>query len=253
MSVGLFKGIEKFVVTTVAQFRLFDGVVVLQTLAKAPLSLSRIWEREMNRFLKIFVLVASLQVVGVQVVEAATLFIDPNSQSVVSGSTVSVDVNVGVLGDTQVGAYDFILSYDPSLLTFASLSFGSYLGYDGDPTWEGISYGHASDPGALNVWEVSQLLDLSGQPTDTFKLFSVMFNTKSSGTASLSLSGNILGYDELDNFLGDADGNPISLASIDRASIDIQPNPNNIPEPSSLLLMGLGFAFLRLRYAMVSS
>lgn len=207
----------------------------------------------MNSYLKICGLAASLHFSGIQTIEAATLYIDPSLQSVVSDTLVSVDVKVGDLSGTQVGAYDFILSYDPSLLTFASLGFGGYLGYDGDPTSEGIFYRYTSDPGTLNVWEVSSLIDLSGQPIDTFTLFSVTFNTKSSGTANLSLLGNIDGYDEPDNFLGDAIGAPISLADIDGASIDIQPRQDgNIPEPSSLLLMGLGFALLRWRYAMAS-
>ncbi len=196
----------------------------------------------MNRYLKICGLAASLQFSGMQAIEAATLYIDPGTQSVVSGSSVSVNINVGELGGTQVGTYDFILSYDPSLLTFASLGFGSNLGYDLDSL-----FGFSNDSGALNVWEVSLLDPLSGQP-DSFTLFSVTFNTKSSGTAGLSLSGNILNYVEPDNYLGDAAGDPISLASIDGATIDIQPRQDgNVPEPSSLLLMGLGLPLLRRR------
>lgn len=118
----------------------------------------------MNSFIKICGLVASLQFLGIQAPEAATLSIAPNTQSVTLGQAVSVNVDVGDLGVEQVGAYDFFITYDSGFLTFSGVNFGSFLGYESYPP-QGII--DDSTSGMLNVAEMSLLSDLSAQPASS--------------------------------------------------------------------------------------
>ncbi len=57
--------------------------------------------------------------------------IDPPSQDQLTGATFSVDVVVE--GVSDLGAYEFVLAWDPGVLSFVSVSNGPFLGSTGRP------------------------------------------------------------------------------------------------------------------------
>jgi hypothetical protein len=76
------------------------------------------------------VLIAGFQsVVEKADADGTGMVLDPPSQVVTLGSTV--DVSVVVDGVTNLGAYDFELTYDPNILKFSSVNNTPYLGSTG--------------------------------------------------------------------------------------------------------------------------
>jgi hypothetical protein len=178
---------------------------------------------------------------------AITLAFSPISQTVDFGVQATVEVWVTDLDTTSsppnqavgkyiVGAYDFNILYDPSILSFAGISFGTLLGGGPDNSIQDVDVDAVSNPASLNVAEVSVLSgsDLGSLQASLleFVLFSLNFKAIREGTSLLSFSGNIAPEDD---FLGDEEGNVIALAPTGTGSITV--NPQAAPEPGTLSLM----------------
>lgn len=174
-----------------------------------------------KKFLLISTLFASATA---QAVSGPELTFNPTTQSVELGTQVTVDVVVNFLEPEFVSAYDLTVTYDPSILsvfnagtTFTDLDFldinTSVLG---EITWNSFSF----------LDDVT-LASIQG---DSLTLASIVFDTIGVGTSALSFS-----YDDL---TGSSFG---ALAHItDSGSVTVTSQSNTVPEPATLLLIGLG-------------
>lgn len=170
---------------------------------------------------------------------ALTLSFDPSSQMVASGGTTTVDLNISGLGNfaaTSLGAFLVEVTFDDSLLTFDSVSYGALLG---DPldffetavfTTVGV--------GSVSLDEISFLFDfeLDALQPDSFTLATLSFTGDNEGISAL-------GFGTVD--LSDA-AFPASTLTVDQfigASITVESSggaPQPVPEPSTWLLFGTG-------------
>jgi hypothetical protein len=162
------------------------------------------------------------------------LSIDPSTSRLASGESLDVEIRIAGLDTDDLGAFDFDLSFDPTVLQYQSYSLGVELA-DPDPLFSGL--GDSSDDsvagsGVLTFAEFSTLIDLTGQP-DAFTLASVSFLAQQPGTSSLTLS-NIELYD------GTLSANPLEVSSVINGSV-------TVPVPGTMLLMPLGLGLLAAR------
>ena len=138
-------------------------------------------------------------------VQAISLDFVPSTQQVDIGSTVDVDIVISGLGDftdPSLGVFDLDVIFDPTILSFDSVTFGLLLG---DPSLgEAITVEDASTPGTVNLFEVSLLEGdavtcffcippfLNDLQPSSFTLATLTFDTLSVGTKPAQLLGERL-------------------------------------------------------------
>ncbi|WP_339074816.1 hypothetical protein [Teredinibacter turnerae] len=172
---------------------------------------------------------------------AITIDILPTEQTVLLGDQVGVDIWVSDLGDNfALGDFDFDLTFDSSIISFDSVSFGSGLG----DSWQDYS----STDGLLNLnelsWETAGSL-LTNQPMN-FSLATILFNTEAIGSTQVSFSTVWA--------LGDQWGNPFDFTTSD-GTINVIGGVNPVPLPGSLPLMLSGLiaaGFVRYKKQLLS-
>ncbi len=169
-----------------------------------------------------------------QIVEAISLEFVPDTQTVALGDPVTVDVFASNPGGTLVGAYDFFVNYESSVLTLNTVVFGSALGGPLDSLRDDAE----SSVGTVNLSELSFLTDLTAlqNGADNVLLFTMVFDTDSLGTSALTFSENIAGI--VDGFLGDESGQAIVLDAVGTGDINV------VPVPGAIWLMGSGLLAL---------
>jgi len=158
----------------------------------------------------------------------------PNTQTVLLSGQASVNITASNLQNEYVGAFDFNVGWDTSILSLSSVSFGSALGggflsFQSENTNNGL--------GTSSLAESSFLSNLTTLQTgvDDIILATLVFNTLNVGQSVLSLTGNILGG----GFLGDESGNLLA-ANANTGLINVV----SVPEPKTLFLLGVGFLAL---------
>lgn len=176
--------------------------------------------------------------------QAIAIGLSPSSANIELGNQVDVDLIISDLGDgfaPSLGAFDFNVNFDSTILDFSSLTFGdpilgdqlnlfSYLfGLDS------INGFMEVDDSTVNLFEISLdwPQDLDDFQVDSFTLATLTFNTIGEGTSNLDLNNVIL---------GDAFGAPLT-AEIVNSSVTVIPRTvPSVPEPTTtigLLLLGV--------------
>lgn len=186
-------------------------------------------------FTSILALGAALLALVALPAHAIIITFNPTAQSTTVGSSVDVALVISGLTDgaaPSLSTFDLDLSFDPAILGFSSATFGDpVLGDQLDLFALGSLSSATPGVGTVNLFELSfdSPSDLDALQAGSFTLATLTFNGLSVGTSALGISINAL---------GDSLGDPLS-ASIQSGSITSQ-GTSQIPEPSSLLLLGVG-------------
>ena len=164
---------------------------------------------------------------------AISLEFDPVTQTITEGGKADVEVWLRELNGTLIGVYDIAMTFDPAVLSPSGspLTFGTGLGAP-DNSIKGWTIG----PAFIMVFEVSLLSDLSGQHpgSDELLLFTLSFTGIGTGSSPLTFH---------DVILGDENGEGLTSGNLG-ATVTVEPGQNVVPEPGTLLLLGVGLAGL---------
>jgi hypothetical protein len=178
----------------------------------------------------LFLMLFSMLSVGT-VNAAPILSFDPAAATATRGQSLSIDVLVDPDGE-MIGGYALTLTFDPAILRFQALDFGSALGGPEDSIQDVIDNGIT-----LDVAEVS-LLEPLPQNGNPFRLFTLRFLALTVGDSLLSFS---------DTQLTDALGLALP-ASVMTGLVRVEPSPTGVSTPLislPLMMTGLLLALAR--------
>jgi hypothetical protein len=192
--------------------------------------------------ISVFVLWLAASMLSAPPAEAVPIIsIGPSPTVVHIGDTFTLDV---LIGETDPGpsddvadlfAYQFSVSYDPSLLSATSVSEGSFLSSAG-PTF--FIPGVIDDVAGLITFSAATLLGPIAGASGSGSLLRIEFTALALGTSAVTpLFDALSGDGLLDSAL-----QPIEPVSIEAGRVTVAPAP--VPEPGMLLLLGVGFAAL---------
>ena len=149
--------------------------------------------------------------------------VEPTSQSVVADGTIPV--RIAVSGVADLYAYQFDLTFDPTVLSAVSITEGDFLAPGGST----LFVPGTIDNGAGSIrFTADTLIGSVPGMSGTGTLANVQFQAVAAGTSPLDLANVLL----LDSSLGD-----ISATTAGRS---VEVTPGAIPEPQTLLLVGFG-------------
>ncbi|PYX00216.1 MAG: hypothetical protein DMG89_05410 [Acidobacteria bacterium] len=131
---------------------------------------------------------------GTAFADSVSLSFSPFSQNVTAGQTISVQVQISGLGNfavPSVGSFDLFVSFDPTLLSPTTVTFGSLLGDPNIPQAITASQFSATE---LEFAEVSLLTpgELAALQPGTFVLSTLSFTALTSGTATFKFSAGVV-------------------------------------------------------------
>ncbi len=155
------------------------------------------------------------------------LSVTPSLSNVTVGDTFTLDINIS--GVTDLYSWQLDLDFGPAgLLNASAPTVGGFLG-------GGQTFGYvALDNGSGTITGLFSALSGSSGVSGGGILASIMFDAMFSGTATISLLNIELGDSNLDDIFT---SDPLSATVViaDRG-------PGQIPEPSTLALLGIAFA-----------
>jgi Cohesin domain len=181
---------------------------------------------------------------------AATITMSSTGSTTVIGSSVTVSFQISGLTSAaapSLAAFDLDVTFDPTVLQFASASFidpATALNQLDFPEIGGLGFlGLSSDLGAsVDVFGVSgnSAAVLDSSQAGQFTFVSLAFTTLSAKQTTIAL--NLLDPNLL---FGDAGGNPLS-PTFGRVSSTITPGAFVVPEPGTWTLCGAALPLLLL-------
>jgi len=200
---------------------------------------------EMSRLVAVVWVLACLVCLKAPEAGAVTIALEASSETVDIGESFDVNLNISGLnegGTPSLGVYDIDVLFDASLLALTSVTVGDpVLGEQLALVFPSITFIQPT-AGGVNVFELSldAPADLIALQTDAFTLVTLSFDAVGLGTAEFTPSVAALG-DEL--------GNPLSIDELIGTQVltQIGTQAPPIPEPSAVVLFGLGLAVLRMR------
>jgi hypothetical protein len=162
---------------------------------------------------------------------AATVSLSTSTPSVTIGAPVQVSLDIaGLNGGAApgLGAFDFDILFDASLLSFQSASFGTGLDVFGLGDIQTVT----PRTGAVNLFELAldTPADLIANQAGSFNLATLTFSALAGGTSSLTVGVNAV---------ADAAGNALAVDTVG-TSVTV----SAVPEPESYALMLCGLAIL---------
>lgn len=161
------------------------------------------------------------------------LSLQPSPQTINVGDSASMDLVVSGLGNLSspsLGAFDLELSYDPAIISTASLTFGNFLDLG---NLRSSKFSDLTTAGVIHLDEVSfeSSSDLNNAQPDTFTLATLGFKGLAAGISSIDFTLASLS-DEL--------GQSLTAFSTTGGSIEVE--SSTVPDAGStafLLLVAL--------------
>lgn len=198
----------------------------------------------MTRFLRCL---AVLSILAPAVSSATLLNFAPSSATVDLGGTIAIDIIATPESGELIGAYDFIVNFDPAILALNDLVFGASLNDDQILCDLIACRGFFDTGGAVEMFEAASPFVPLGNLQDGLApvvLATLIFDAVGVGESALSFTGNILGQAAPFNLLGDEFGVPLPVFEPGTGSVTVAAA---VPEPPALLLMLAGLLGLLIR------
>jgi hypothetical protein len=165
----------------------------------------------------------------------ADIMLEPSSQTVALGTQATVDIVITGIGNPAgppalSGFSGLLLSYDQSILQPASVIFSNRLGDPTDPS-QTLLLSDLFFPGAVELDGISfltaaQLYAAQANPSSSFSIATIQFDTIGAGTSGLGLSYSTL---------SDESGNPLSETT-HGAAVTVT-SSTTAPEPGTWVLL----------------
>jgi len=151
--------------------------------------------------------------------------------TVTNGTSVDVDFVVTDIAD--LFGYGLTINFDPTLLSVASVTSGSFLGTAGTPDF-GVILG--TDAGIIN-YIYDGLYGNGAGASGSGTLFTIHFNTLAAGSSTLTLTEPVVFDSQLADISFDFTPGIVTILPV----VDVPPG-TDVPEPASALLLGVGAA-----------
>lgn len=201
-----------------------------------------------------FILLIGFLLLSAPNTSSATISLEfnPSGQTVGLGSPASVDIMV-MTPDMLLGAFDFWVNYDSSIISLSSVNWGTGLGTLVSGTDADYSVDDSQTPGSIklvNLWATWNGTSALDQDPNGFSLLTLNFDSIGIGTSDLWFS-DIYEVEDPSYYLSDARadyangefGDYINLENVTRGGITVE-GATSVPEPGTALLLGLGLAAL---------
>lgn len=184
---------------------------------------------------------AILSLVAPGICHATLIGFEPTESNASPGDTIAIDIVATPENGELIGAFDFIVNFDPNVLAFTDLIFGVALNDDEFFCSLLGCRGFADQGGAISLFEVavSGPLDNLQDGIGSIVLATLRFEAIAVGMSGLSFTGNILGQAPPFNLLGDEFGIPLPVLEPGTGSVTVGA-AIPVPEPPTVLLMLTG-------------
>lgn len=179
--------------------------------------------------------------------KATAIDMSLSSPSTNLGNTVDVELDISNLGNSaapSIGTYDVDVTFDPSVISFDSVTFGSQLSLNSIPLFQD---GIITGSGILNLAEISDdtPTDLNNLQAPDFTLATITFNTVSAGSSGVNVSVTDL---------GDAAGDSLTVTNFNPGTVTVNsavPVPFGVSTNMGIVILSgiCGVNYLRKRLA----